>query len=324
MPECVAIIGAGVSGLTCGIVFAERRYRAAIFAKEVGQQTTSGAAAAVWFPYDAEPLEKVIPWALQTFDLLADLSRVPGTGVSMIELRQFSRTRAIQIPDWAIPLGARLLPSHVIPSAPEGEVEGSLESFSGGFSLHVPLMDTTIYLDYLANRFQKAGGEINANVCFEKLEDIDRTFDLVINCAGIGARELVQDVDLEPHRGQVASVPKLKNLSYAMVCDDAPLMYAIPRTNDCVFGGTNEISNNLAADPAATSRIVTVCSRALGIEKPRVVGERVGLRPFRRSGVRLERDRLRNGRTVVHNYGHGGSGFTLSWGCAENVLMMVR
>jgi D-amino-acid oxidase len=114
MPESVAIIGAGVSGLTCGVVLAERGYRTAIFAKEAGQQTTSGAAAAVWFPYDAEPLEKVIPWALQTFDVLADLARVPGSGVSMIELRQFSRTREIQIPDWAIPLGAQA----VIPSSP--------------------------------------------------------------------------------------------------------------------------------------------------------------------------------------------------------------
>ena len=58
MPESVAIVGAGVSGLTCGVVFAENGYRTVVFAKEVGQQTTSGVAAAVWFPYDAEPLGK--------------------------------------------------------------------------------------------------------------------------------------------------------------------------------------------------------------------------------------------------------------------------
>jgi D-amino-acid oxidase len=343
MPESVAIIGAGVSGLTCGVIFAERGYRTLIFAKEVRQQTTSGVAAAVWFPYDAEPLEKLIPWALQTFDVLADLSRVPGGGVSMIELRQFSRTREIQIPDWAIPLGAQpLIPSSpsVIPSevenraageaatwtgSPEAERTGSelMKSpklFKSGFSLCVPLMDTTIYLDYLANRFSRAGGSITRNVHFEKLEDLDLTFDLVINCAGIGARELVQDLNLEPHRGQVAIVPKMDNLSCAIVCDDAPLMYAIPRTNDCVFGGTNDVSSDLAADPAITNQIVAECSRVLNIDKPHVLAERVGLRPFRQSGVRLERDRLRDGRMVIHNYGHGGSGFTLSWGCAREVL----
>jgi len=181
-------------------------------------------------------------------------------------------------------------------------------------------MDTTIYLDYLTARFRKAGGEIRANVCFEKLEDVDAKFDLVINCAGIGARELVRDADLQSHRGQVAIVPKIEGLSWAIVCDDAPLMYAIPRVNDCVFGGTNDLSDNLAADPATTRRIVGECSRVLNIDKPPVLAERVGLRPFRKSGVRLERDRLADGRTVIHNYGHGGAGFTLSWGCAREVL----
>ena len=343
MSRAVAIIGAGVSGLTCGVIFAERGYRTLIFAKEVGQQTTSGAAAAVWFPYDAKPLEKVILWALQTFDVLADLARVPGSGVSMIELRQFSRTREIKIPDWAIPLGAQaIIPSSpsVIPSEvengaagqaatwtgrPEAERMGGeritfLESFSSGFSLRVPIMDTTIYLDYLANRFVAAGGSIAANVHFNKLEEVDGKFDLVINCAGIGARDLVQDVNLEPHRGQVAIVPKIDNLSCAIVCDDPPLMYAIPRRTDCVFGGTNEISNDLAVDSRSTARILDECSRVLKIDDPPVLAERVGLRPFRKSGVRLERDQLRDGRAVIHNYGHGGAGFTISWGCAREVL----
>jgi D-amino-acid oxidase len=312
MHRTVAIIGAGVSGLTCGVLFAERGHRTAIFAEQTGQQTTSGAAAALWFPYDAEPAEKVIPWALQTFDVLIDLTRVPVSGVSTIELRQFSRTREIQIPEWAIPLGAQ--------SVIASEVEGSLGSFKSGFSLRAPLMDTTIYLDYLANRLQNAGGSITANVRLKKLEDVPPEFDLVINCAGIGARELVQDIDLEPHRGQVAIVPRLERLSCAIVCDDAPLMYAIPRRNDCVFGGTNDLSSALAADAATTDRIIAECSRVLNIEKPNVLAKRVGLRPFRKSGVRLERDQLRDGRTVVHNYGHGGSGFTLSWGCAREVF----
>ena len=100
-------------------------------------------------------------------------------------------------------------------------------------------------------------------------------------------------------------------------------MYAIPRRNDCVFGGTNDVSDNLAADPATTSQIVAESSRVLNIDKPRVLAEGVGLRPFRRSGLRLERDHLRDGRTVIHNYGHGGAGFTLSWACAREVLELT-
>jgi D-amino-acid oxidase len=311
MAKSVAIIGAGVSGLTCGLLFAERGFRTAIFADETGQQTTSAAAAAIWFPYDAEPMEKVIAWALETYRALIDLARDPSSGVSMIELRQFSRTGKISIPDWAPSLGALVIPS---------DGEGSLKLFKSGFSLRVPLMDTTVYLDYLANRLQKAGGEIQAGVHFEKLEDVDPEFDVVINCAGIGARELANDADLEPHRGQVVIVPKIDNLPYAIACDTPPLMYAIPRTKDCVFGGTNELNDKRGVDPASTSRILTECTRVLNLPQPRVLAERVGLRPFRKSGVRLEADHLTDGRRVIHNYGHGGSGFTLSWGCAREVV----
>jgi D-amino-acid oxidase len=183
-------------------------------------------------------------------------------------------------------------------------------------------MDTTIYLDYLAARFRDAGGEFHPNMRFTNLEQVDPAFDLIINCTGIGARTLVHDSELEPHRGQVAIVAKM-DCPCAVVCDDAPLMYAIPRSNDCVFGGTNELSDDRAVDPAATACIVAECSRILGINEPNVLRERVGLRPFRRSGVRLERQNLRDGRPVVHNYGHGGSGFTLSWGCAEAVLRIA-
>ena len=319
MAEPIALVGAGVSGLTCGVVFAEHGYRPAIFAKDIGQQTTSSVAAAVWFPYHVEPAKKVIPLALETYQVLVDLARVPGSGVSIIESRQFSRDGEIEIPDWAIPLGAQPIPVATALCAAKDRPQSGGHSFMSGFSLRTPLMDTTIYLDWLAARFRKAGGEIHANVCFEKLEDVDPRFELVINCAGIGARELVCDADLEPHRGQVAIVPQIEGLSCATVCDE-PLMYAIPRTNDCVFGGTNALSDNLAPDPATTTRIVTECSRVLNVDEPRVLAERVGLRPFRTSGVRLERDQLDDGRTVIHNYGHGGAGFTLSWGCAREVL----
>src|SRR4029453_5638064 len=138
MAERIAIIGAGVSGLTCGVVFAERSCRTAIFAKETGRQTTSGAAAAVWFPYHVEPAERGIPLGLQTFDVLADIARVPASGGSMIELRQFSRTGELPIPDWAIPLGASVIPT---PSVMSSGVETSLDTnssvFKSGFSLTV-------------------------------------------------------------------------------------------------------------------------------------------------------------------------------------------
>src|SRR5438046_5208917 len=115
MKHQVAIVGAGVSGLPRCLLFAQHGYQTAIFAEEIGQQTTSGAAAALWFPYDAEPADKVIPWALGSCRTLIDLAHNPDSGVSMIELRQFSRTEKIHIPDWAIPLGARAVVPSLLP-----------------------------------------------------------------------------------------------------------------------------------------------------------------------------------------------------------------
>jgi D-amino-acid oxidase len=292
----VAVVGAGVSGLTCAVMFAERGDRVSIFADEIGQQTTSAAAGAIWFPYDCEPRDKVVAWALMTRDVLVDLAREPDTGVAMIALRQFCRAGKIDMPDWAQSLGAI--------------------SRGDAFTIEVPLTDTTIYLDYLAKRF---GSEIK-RVHLTRLEDVDLAFDLVINCAGFGAKRLTDDVNLEPHRGQVTIVPKINNVAGALVCDDDPLMYVIPRAHDCLFGGTNELSEDRHVDLATSQRIVAECSCALKIDPPKVIDERVGIRPFRKSGVRLERGKLRDGRALIHNYGHGGSGFTLSWGCAKEVV----
>lgn len=311
MPQTVAIVGAGVSGLTCAVVFAERGHRTAIFAQEMGPGTTSAAAAAVWYPYDAGPSELAIDWALGTYSTLLDLAQQASTGVSMLELRKFSRTGEIEIPKWAIPLRARRLRAEIPPA------------FVSGFALNVPLMDTTKYLDYLALRFRDAGGKIHLKRRLGKLEEVDSEFDLVVNCTGIGAQTLVQDFDLEPHRGQVAIVPKIE-LTCAVVCDDTPLMYAIPRKEDCVFGGTNQLSDNCSIDPSATIQILAECSRVLEISPPTVRDERVGIRPFRRSGVRVERTSLPDGRPLIHNYGHGGAGFTLSWGCARAVAQLAR
>lgn len=304
MNHRIAIIGAGVSGLTCGVVLAEQDYETHLFAAEPPERTTSAVAAAMWFPYDAEPADRVIPWALESYEVFRELSRDPLTGVSMIELRQFSRCEELPIPSWAGAFNAR-------------------SDARSEFVMTVPLSDSSLYLDYLQRRLIAAGGKMTTGVRFEKPEAVDQAFDVVINCAGIGARTLVRDPDLEPHRGQVVLVEKLK-LPGAVVCDDPPLMYVIPRANDCVFGGTNEISDDLGADPNVTAAILSECCTALKIAPPRIITTRVGLRPYRKSGVRVEAENMADGRALIHNYGHGGAGFTLSWGCARSVFDLVK
>jgi D-amino-acid oxidase len=92
-----------------------------------------------------------------------------------------------------------------------------------------------------------------------------------------------------------------------------------------VVGGTaDEGVWDLAVSPEASETILAK-GRAL---EPRLTGvadrgAKVGLRPGRRE-VRLEMERPSPGLRVIHNYGHGGAGITLSWGCAREVAELAR
>ena len=85
----VAVIGAGVSGLTCAVVFAENGYETTIWADEIGDETNSAAAAAMWYPYDVGSTAEIIPWALVSYRRFLELTRDSNTGVSVIDCGRF-------------------------------------------------------------------------------------------------------------------------------------------------------------------------------------------------------------------------------------------
>jgi len=305
MGRRIAIVGAGISGLTSAVVLRELGYEPHVFAEKPAESSTSGAAAAIWYPYDAVPEELAVAWGMFTYGRLLDLLTEPDAGVSLIEFRSFSRTDTISPPVWTAALGARHL-----------ERDELLAPYKSGYTMRVPLMDANLYLPYLRGR----AGEITYGVKLDRLEDVDRDFDLIVNCTGFGARALVNDPELEPHRGQVAIVEPVR-LPYAFVCDEDPLTYVIPRRDDCVLGGCND--NLESIDETITTRIVDECTRVLDVPL-RLKGSRAGIRPYRKCGVRVETEVLHDGRRVIHNYGHGGAGFSLSWGCAHKVAELVN
>ena len=107
--------------------------------------------------------------------------------------------------------------------------------------------------------------------------------------------------------------------SYGWWLDEAGPTYVVPRTDLVVVGGTDEPGDwSRTPSPETAEQIIERAIRLVpALAGGEVVGHRVGLRPVR-SVVRLEAvDR------VVHCYGLGGSGVTLSWGCAEEVAALV-
>jgi D-amino-acid oxidase len=91
-----------------------------------------------------------------------------------------------------------------------------------------------------------------------------------------------------------------------------------------VLGGTEVAGDwNTEPVPAVAMRILRDCAAVEPrLNGARVLGHRVGLRPFRPQ-VRLEAEPPGNGPLVVHNYGHGGAGITLSWGCAAEAAALA-
>ncbi len=303
------IVGSGVSGLTSGIRLREAGWDAHIVAREPPLDTVSVVAAAVWTTTESEPVARTRPWALRSREVFAELAGDPATGV--VPLRQLELERVDPGRSWweDTPWATRVPPADL----PAGYAAGWVVD---GFMVEPP-----IYLRWLAERFGSLGGEIRLGEV-DALEDLEG---LVVNCSGLGSRRLVGDTGLHPIRGQVVAVdnPGITD-AIADESDLARIAYIYPRSREVILGGVRESGRTEPApDEATTQRILGDCA-ALDprIAARPVVGVRVGLRPGRHE-VRVDQEVSPSGAPVIHNYGHGGSGYILSWGCAEEVVALA-
>ncbi len=210
------------------------------------------------------------------------------------------------------------------PADPAGLPTG----FVAGWRYTAPAAFMPVYLEYLLTRFQRAGGQVHTAAVGSLAEAARGTSaPVIVNCSGIGAHGLVPDPAVTPVRGQVvvAANPGITEFFIGLADDTAELIYLFPHGDVVLLGGTEERGNwSLDPDPQTAQRILRDCAIVHpGLRTTRILAHRVGLRPVRPQ-VRLEAEVLGTGQRVVHNYGHGGAGITLSWGCAREVTEMIR
>ena len=301
----ITVVGAGVVGLSCALRLLEEGYAVDVVTREPPLETTSAIAGGFWFPHLVLPIERVKAWSAEGYAALADLAATaPESGVRLVHGRERRDARPADEELWW------------------AEAVADLEVGDDGFSFTSPVVEMPVYLPWLAARVEAAGGrfvlrELTGLAGLTELTGSpgDR---IVVNCSGLGARELVGDTTVHPVRGQVVLLEPCGVEEWAMDERNGST-YVFPRGGDVVVGGTEDHHAwDRTPDPATAAAILARATALVpALAGARVLGHRVGLRPAR-PAVRLERE----GR-VVHCYGHGGAGVTLSWGCASEVVRLV-
>jgi D-amino-acid oxidase len=288
------VVGAGVIGLSCAVRLLEASHEVSVIGRERTTGTTSAVAGGFWFPYLAEPRERVTAWAAETFLELARLAaEVPEAGIRMVHGTQHNPEADLW---WA-------------GSLTDLAVSDDRAEFTA------PIAEMPVYLPWLEQQITEAGGTISTGTV-DDLAEVDA--DVVVNATGLGARELVGDTSLYPVQGQIVVLGPGATDEWLEAEGEAP-SYVFPRGGDTVVGGTSVPHVwDESPDPRTAERILADATAAMPeIADVEVRAHKVGLRPARPS-VRLERE----GR-IVHCYGHGGAGVTLSWGCATEVAALV-
>lgn len=300
----VVVVGAGVIGLTSAIRLREAGARVALVAAEPPAETVSAVAAAVWYPTRTDPDPRVLAWAGETYD---ELARQAAAGVPGVVMR---RTRMVvhasEDPWWA----------RVVPH---------FEDHGREWRFTVPTVEMGPYLDWLVARLA-GGGVVLERRRLRDLAEAAGLAPVVVNATGLAAGRLCADGAVYPARGRVVLVanPGLET-SVRQEHHPGGMVYVHPRSRDVVLGGTFEPDEwDTGPDPRVAAGIVARCTALVPeLAGAEVLGERAGLRPVRRGGPRvgLDPEQLPGGARVIHNYGHGGAGVTLSWGCAASVLV---
>ncbi len=268
----------------------------------------------MWGPYLVEPRDRVASWSQYTLSVLRTLAAQDGTGVRLVSGVEASRV-AIDPPDWGEQLdGFEECHADELPSG-----------FVTGWRYRVPLVDMPTYLDYLQQRLDAVGVRVE-NRRIDSLAAATASAPVVVNCTGTGARDLVPDPDLKAVRGQlvVLANPGITEFFSEDTGSSIDLLHVYPYRDTVVLGGQAVPDDwNMRPDLDVAASIVARCAevdpRLLGAP---ILGHRVGLRPTRPE-IRVEAQPV-PGAMLIHNYGHGGAGVTLSWGCAMEVARLVR
>lgn len=312
------VLGCGVSGLSTAIRFLEANpdSTAEIWARDLPPNTTSNISAAIWYPYRAYPFARVLAWGKRTLDVFYTLAGDADAGILVEDAIEYF-THPAKEPWW------RSSVRHFRYLDPEELAD----PFKGGYRFQTVIIETNKYLPYLMRHFQSLGGTIVQRE-IASTDEATAESPVVFNCTGLGSRSLLNDKEMFPVRGQVIRAGKTTSpIAYLDDEEDTSgvFAYIVPRSEDTILGGTASSGIwDLDPDAQTAASILRRCEAMNPEVNDLIIYEhKVGLRPGRTS-VRLESQKLSGSKLLIHNYGHGGAGVTLSWGCAEEAVALAK
>lgn len=310
----VVVVGAGVVGLTTAVRLIDAGARVTVLTADDPADTVSAVAAAVWYPTRIAGEPRALEWAAATY---AELTRQAAAGVPGVvprPTRMLVRHEQREAPWWSTAV------------ADFRRVPPPTSEYAEEWRFTVPSVHMGRYLDWLRDTLAARGTGLERRRVV-RLAEVDAP--VVVNATGLAARELAGDPGVYPARGRVVLV-RNPGLDTSVRDEDHPdgMLYAHPRGDDVVLGGTFEEGEwDTRPDPRAAAAIVARCASVVPeLAAAPVLAHRTGLRPVRRGGPRVAADPapLPGGGRLLHNYGHGGAGVTLSWGCADAITTMIR
>lgn len=314
-PKQVAVIGAGVIGLSTALLAQQAGYDVSIYSDKPPTRTTSVKAAASFKPHEVaynNLTQEMVERSWEDFERLTVEEDINVTGV-----RKQTHWEASSTPKELAPYLVVMedLELHERPNIPGG--------YAFGWKYTTFFVDTPVYIPWMADKFQAQDGRMI--LIANKFEGIDQfrdiPADIVFNCTGLGARELVKDDKIRPIKGQIAVVDPRPEMDWSISADG---FYVYPRSKDTVLGGTTEWDvDNEDVENGALHLMVRGSKRILpDLSVDNIRRSYAGLRPYREGSIRVEAEEV-DDQKIIHNYGHGGSGITLSWGSARIALNQV-
>lgn len=307
------VIGAGVSGLTTALALQRQGLEVSILTELLPSETTSQVAAAFWYPYLVEPAEKASRWGEASYHQFESLAADPDSGILLRPLRLLFKN-PVSLPAW----------SHYVKDFAWLDPQEIPSGFCCGYRLRSSVIEMPIYLAYLQQKLASRGVRIQQAKVNTLDDPLLKEADVIINCTGLGARELCHDQAMFPVRGQILAgqgIPA-EEITFCPEPEAGPI-YIVPRSQDCIVGGTSEPSDDLTPSFQTSEAIWDRAQKIVPtLRSLTQIVPRVGLRPCR-TQVRLEAEKSPSGKLLIHNYGHGGGGVTLSWGCAKEVTELL-